>query len=214
MGGAAAELLIDSTTVGTYADSGGAVSVTVGSAIPSGAVVVAIGAVDYQGSGNASTVTSSNLTFTNRTSTDYATNYRPFIFTAVAGSLISSGEVITHAMGGTGRAANMVIMVFTGANTSTFNVATPVTNAGSSAHSITMTASGSSSYVLAVVANLLCTETPDANSTEIADAFHASRFNGFWVGRNTSKGTGSITVAATANQTFAWAAVAMEVQTA
>jgi hypothetical protein len=174
------------------------------SSIPSGAVVVYIYTCWERATG---VPTSANLTFTQRAHQPAAGTSTAAIYTAVAASTLTSEAISVTSIGGSERPSGSVV-VLTGANAGALT--NTATNFGTSASaSATVTAVGAASFVLAVIAGTGATASAGADTTTFyAPASPNLNFHG----RNTTAGTGSITVTATLTGSVDWNAAAIEIQ--
>jgi hypothetical protein len=168
--------------------------------IPSGAVVVLLFSCWDPPTG---VPTSANLTFAQRASS--TGTGQAYIFTAVAGSALTN-EAISVVTASERSAVSVVVL--TNANTSALtNVATSTGTSNSA--SVAVTAVGAASFVLAVVSGTGATASAGADTTSLyAPASPNLNFHG----RNTTAGTGSITVTGSLTASVTWRMAAIEIQ--
>jgi len=195
---------IQSTTAST-------ITVTINSIIPAGAIVVALATQSKVDAGN--TVTSANLTFTNRQRISNSP-MQASVFTAVAASQVASGEVFTHnAITGTSQPA-LSIYVITGADTGSLTVVGTSTSGSSSVMSPSISVTRIGSYLLAAGRNYdSWVPTLDANTTTVGYLVTGYIDTDWHFRRSLATITTGATPFGSTNATNAiWAATAIEIR--
>jgi hypothetical protein len=196
---------IDSVTSGTA--SGSTTLTITPTSIPSGAVVVFLYSC---WTGVTGVPTSANLTFTQRATTNHSSgNNYALIFTAVSGSTLSS-EAISVTTPGAGERPSGSVVVLTGADTGSLTNAATNTATGSSG-TVAVTAVGTASWVLGTLAGFGTSVTASAGAST-TQLYNPAGSNMNFHSRNTSAGTGSITLTATFSGSADWAAAAIEIR--
>lgn len=186
-------------------------TVTTSASIPAGAVVVAVAANTVDTTYTCS-VTSPNLTFTQRHQTANAEIVS--VWTAVAGSTIASGEVITNTLGATNRHPGLAVWVVTGVNSGILTQV-PSGNQGGNSTAAAATASASgTAFFIGGVSSSSNAAGISAGTGATQDGYYPDGTNQlqFWAGHRTAMASGSNALNATLTTSGFWSATVIAIQ--
>ena len=198
---------------GNHQSGGGTTAVyTTTVAIPSGAIVVAFGSAAVDGSNIA--VTSPNLSWTQRgTTATSSEGFQATIWTAVAGSEIASGEVVTNTtQTGSGRNPSVAVWYVTNAASTFTQTGSGVSDTGTdSAWSVSTTASGTAFVIGGATGYARGTSTVDSGTTGDWISDDGTSTVATTAAHSTSTGTGTRSISGDFSGATQWAAAAIAI---